>query len=292
MADTENTHHGGQEGHSHANAKQVAETGLLVLKHASEKAQKIVEEQEQTKKKLQERVSQLKTEVVATEEVARDSKNKLKQAQEAIVSIKDQLLTLNQNKIKAASAIASQFNSIKRIYIEEPTDVSNQLFKWYLAVVYNESPSKYDFANFINETIVKDKGVDFENRLKGLRAFELGKDEAAVTTATLAQEDAIRKEMEEFNPSYLAAVTDLFNYIHIIEEIIKVREELKKLDWNYAKVYKKSDIDSALYLKAFTRYECAKNDLALSEKAIKTFSKVLELSQSTQHLCKEQLGHH
>lgn len=93
------------------------------------------------------------------------------------------------------------------------------------------------YSGFLqHETINRDKGVDFANRLKGLRVFDLGKDEAAVTTATLSQEEAIKKEMQEFNPSYITAVNDLFTYIKTVNEIIKTRDELKKLESTYQSV--------------------------------------------------------
>lgn len=142
----------------------------------------------------------------------------------------------------------------------------------------------------------KDKGQDFAARLKGLKAFGLGKDEMALTDRTIANRSKIKEEIIAKCKTAGPAIEKAFEYIEVVSSILKMTETLRRQEAQLEKVHQsisfntfvyhiyQSSTDAALKQAYFTKSDSRQQDLQegvrICDTAINTYQKIFDLVYS------------
>jgi hypothetical protein len=217
-----------------------------------------------------------------------EARTKIRDVEGIIKGHAKELVELNKAKEVAAAEIQKTMGDFKKIKMRDPKDMGHELFKWFLAVIYNESQAKYDFENFKVEVLKKDKGEDFIQRLHGFRAFGLGKEEVAQTTKILTTEKEVADRVNYKRKEPMPAVAASFNYIKVIDRVNHLMEEMHKREIDLEAAAKKVDLTGAELDKLRSRKDDAECNLQIGVKAIQTFEAAHRLFQITGQRCKER----
>jgi hypothetical protein len=220
---------------------------------------------------------------------AEEARVKIKQIEDVIKEQAKSLVALNSQKEIAAVEIGKYMQLFNKVKMREPKDPGHELFKWFLTVIYNESQAKYDFENFKKEVLKRDKGNDFIERMKGFRAFGLGKDEVAQTTKLLSMEKDVSDRINlKKKPQLEEPIKVSFNYIKVIDNINHIMEDMRKREAELDSISEVVDKANAVLDKTRSRKNDAETGLQISNKAIQSFEYVLRLFQTTSQKCRER----
>jgi len=239
--------------------------------------------------RIQEGFGARQEEMIAAQAKADDAKNKIRLIEEVIKTQADNLVALNAEKAKSALEIGKHMQTFKNVHMREPKDPGHELFKWFLGVIYNESQAKYDFENFKNEVLKKDKGNDFVERLRGFRAFDIGKDEVAHTNKLLAMEKEVADHINpKKKPAIDIAIASCFTYVKIIDKINHTMEDMRKRESELESASKKVDLTAAEFDKFLSRQIDAELNNQISVRTIQTFEFAKRIFETSAQKCRER----
>jgi predicted nucleic acid-binding Zn-ribbon protein len=252
------------------------------------KFKELLDKELEQKAKLEGQFSARQSEFQAAQVKHDEAREKIREVEEIIKEQAKELITLNARKEKAAVDIEQNMKQFRKVTMREPKDQGHELFKWFLGVIYNESQAKYDFENFKKEVLKKDKGRDFVERLKGFRAFGLGKEEVAQTNKLLQNEKEVTERINHKRSHPLTAVPVSFEYVKVIDRVNHIMDDMHKREVDLESAAKKVDLTGAELDKLRSRKNDAETGLQIAYKALQTFDSAHKLFTITGQRCRER----
>jgi len=267
---------------------KLIEKALVFINENAYKFKELVQKEAEQKRRLEIVLDARVGEFQVAHNKYEVARTKIREVEEIIKAHAKELVGLNKQKEAAADEIGATMGEFKKLKMREPKDLGHELFKWFLAVIYNESQAKYDFENFKTEVLKKDKGEDFILRLKGFRAFGLGKEEVAQTSKLITMEKEVAERINYKKKTPLAGVNASFNYVKIIDRINHIMDEMHKRELDLDEAAKIVDLTGAELDKHRSRKDDAENNLQIALKAIETFEAAHNLFYITGQRCKDR----
>lgn len=148
---------------------KMIERALVFIDENIQKFKELLDKETEVKVKLEANLGERVTDFQGAQVKYDEARAQIKEIEDAMKEQAAKLVTLNSQKAQAALEIEKVLVTLKKIKIREPRDLGNEPFKWFLAVIYNESQAKYEFENFkVRSLLIKVVLISFIFRKKFL----------------------------------------------------------------------------------------------------------------------------
>jgi hypothetical protein len=204
------------------NERNFLENAIKFLQNFTKANQDFVNQEEQNISRIQEEIQKNRDDQQKFENLIRESQRTIEDTKRKIEKDNEEQRVLSTKRKEIADKIEP--NELSSIKFKDFLDTSNDVFRWVLQAVYNESKANYAWTNFKKQVFVKDKGADFILRLKGINLQRLRKDDVIFGKSVLDRKTEILADLERKGKENVS-LRALFDYIAAAVDVGKFHEE-------------------------------------------------------------------
>jgi len=271
--------------------KDTSANAFNLLQNFTKHAQIIIAQQEQAIQTNRQEIDSRNNERMLVEQSAHQAEADVKAIDEQVKLTKQNVIDLTKKKKELAEVINT--HELAKIHLADNQAKGNDLFIWFLLILYGEPRSKYAFKNFRKEVWVKDKGVDFTLRIKGFKPKHLNMDDANFTKAVIEQKNAIMQSLtKSAKKRSLEAVEKLYDFVNLVFASHNDLEKIKELETQLEEATKNYDLRVVELDKVRSSLEGYQIRISLASKCRETYLQICGLLGKTEEQSVERAQTH